>query len=106
MKNIFLTLFLLFASYSFAQSVNDYKAVIIPMKYDFQKSENQYRLQTITKINLQKAGFKAFYATEAIPAEVTDRCSLLYFDVKKDNGFLVTKLFVTFHKHSQKNKHI
>lgn len=96
MKNIFLTLFLLFASYSFAQSVNDYKAVIIPMKYDFQKSDNQYRLQTITKINLQKAGFKAFYATEAIPAEVADRCSLLYFDVKKDNGFLVTKLFVTF----------
>jgi len=96
MKNIFLTLFLLFASYSFAQSVNDYKAVIIPMKYDFQKSDNQYRLQTITKINLQKAGFKAFYATEPIPAEVTDRCSLLYFDVKKDNGFLVTKLFVTF----------
>lgn len=96
MKNIFLTLFLLFASYSFSQSVNDYKAVIIPMKYDFQKSDNQYRLQTITKINLQKAGFQAFYATEAIPAEVTDRCSLLYIDLKKDNGFLVTKLFVTF----------
>jgi hypothetical protein len=96
MKNIFLTLLLLFASSSFAQSVNDYIAVIIPMKYDFQKSDNQYRLQTITKINLQKAGFKAFYATEPIPAEVTDRCSLLYFDVKKDNGFLVTKLFVTF----------
>ena len=94
-KNIHL-LFLLFVSYGFSQSVNDYKAVIIPMKYDFQKTENQFRLQTITKIDLQKAGFKAFYANETITSEITDRCSLLYLDVKKDNGFLVTKLFVTF----------
>jgi len=94
-KNIHI-LFLLFASYSFSQSVNDYKAVIIPMKYDFQKTENQYRLQTITKIDLQKAGFQAFYSNETIPAEITDRCSLLYLDVIKDSGFLVTKLFVTF----------
>jgi len=87
---------LFIASYGFSQSVNDYKAVIIPMKYDFQKTENQYRLQTITKMNLQKAGFQAYYANETIPVEITDRCSVLYLDVKKDNGFLITKLFVTF----------
>jgi hypothetical protein len=67
---------LFIANYSFSQSVNDYKGIIIPMKYDFLKTENQYRLQTISKMNLQKAGFQAFYATEAIPAEITDRCSL------------------------------
>ena len=87
---------LFIASYGFSQSVNDYKGVIIPMKYDFLKTDNQYRLQTITKINLQKAGFRAFYATEAIPAEITDRCSLLYVDVKKDNAFLISKLFIVF----------
>ena len=96
MKSKILFLILFISSYGFSQSVNDFVAVIIPMKYDFQLSENQYRLQTITKINLQKAGFKAFYVSEAIPAEITDRCSLLYLDVKKDNGFLVTKLFATF----------
>ncbi|WP_035650486.1 hypothetical protein [Flavobacterium sp. ASV13] len=78
----------------FAQSVNDYKAVIVPLKYDFLKSENQYRLATISKGNLTKAGFQAFYANEELPAELNDRCQLLYIDVKKDNGFLVTKLFV------------
>lgn len=96
MKTRFLFLTLFIASYSFSQSVNDYKAVIIPMKYDFLKTENQYRLQTLTKINLQKAGFQAFYANEIIPSEITDRCSVLYLDVKKDNGFLLTKLFVNF----------
>lgn len=85
---------LLVANYSFSQSVNDYKGVIIPLKYDFQKTDNQYRLQTLTKMNLQKAGFKAFYATEAIPGDITDRCSLLYVDVVKENAFLVTKVFI------------
>ncbi|MRX68001.1 hypothetical protein GJU42_08500 [Flavobacterium resistens] len=78
----------------FAQSVNDYKAVIVPLKYDFMKSENQYRMATISKGNLTKAGFQAFYANEELPVELNDRCQLLYMDVKKDNGFLVTKLFV------------
>lgn len=94
MKNKVFLLLLLVVSYGFSQSVNDYKAVIIPMKYDFLKTENQYRLQTITKMNLQKAGFQAFYAAETIPAEITDRCNLLYVDVKKENAFLVTKLFI------------
>jgi hypothetical protein len=80
----------------FAQSINDYKAVIVPLKYDFLKSENQYRMATITKSNLSKAGFQAFYANEEIPAEFSDRCQLLYIDVKKDNAFLVTKLFIEF----------
>jgi hypothetical protein len=80
----------------FAQSINDYKAVIVPLKYDFLKSENQYRMATVTKSNLNKAGFVAFYANEDIPAEYSDRCQLLYIDVKKDNAFLVTKLFIEF----------
>ncbi|WP_413927827.1 hypothetical protein [Flavobacterium sp. KACC 22761] len=77
-----------------AQAVNDYKAVIVPLRYDFLKSDNQYRMSTISKGNLTKAGFQAFYANEELPADLSDRCQLLYMDVKKDNGFLVTKLFV------------
>jgi len=76
--------------------VNDYKAVIIPLKYDFLKSENQYRLQTLTKVNLVKAGFQAFYSNETIPAEFNERCSLLYVDIKNEKAFLATKLFITF----------
>lgn len=96
MKTRILLLMLFVTSYGFSQTVNDYKAVIIPMTYDFLKSENQYRLQTITKLDLQKAGFQAFYATETMPAEFNDRCDLLYVDVKKENAFLVTKLYITF----------
>jgi hypothetical protein len=94
MKTRILLLLLFIANYSFSQSVNDYKGVIIPMKYDFLKTENQYRLQTITKLDLQKAGFQAFYVNEPLPAELYDRCSLLYVDVKKENAFLVSKLYI------------
>jgi hypothetical protein len=96
MKTKFLFLLFLISSYGFSQSVNDYVAVMIPVKYDFVKQENQYRLNTLTKFNLQKAGFQAFYTNESIPSQFNDRCSLLYVDVSKENGFMITKLFVTF----------
>jgi hypothetical protein len=95
MKKQFLLLLLLVVSHSYSQSVNDYKAVIVPLKYDFFKGENQYRLNTLTKFNLNKAGFVSFYASETIPVEYNERCSLLYVDVVKENGFLTTKLFIT-----------
>ena len=43
----------------------------------FLKAENQYRLSTLTKVNLKKAGFEAFYTNETIPKEYNDRCSLV-----------------------------
>jgi hypothetical protein len=96
MKIKFLLLTLLISSIGFSQTINDYKAVIVPLKYDFTKTENQYRLSTMTKSNLLKAGFPAFYTNENVPAEYGDRCQLLYIDVKKDSGFLVTKLYAEF----------
>ncbi|WP_281322705.1 hypothetical protein [Flavobacterium aestivum] len=96
MKPKFLFLLLFVVNYGFSQSINDYIAVIVPTKYDFIKEENGYRLNTLTKFNLKKAGFVAFYTNETIPNEYNDRCSLLNVDVSKESGFMVTKLYVTF----------
>lgn len=95
MKKYILFIALFVTVCSFAQSVNDYKAVIVPLKYDFMKSENQYRLTTLSKFNLKKAGFEAFYSNETTPKGFSERCDLLYFDLEKESGFLVTKLFIT-----------
>jgi hypothetical protein len=94
MKSKFLYLLLLVSSFGFSQSVNDYSGVIVPLRYDFLKSDNQYRMATITKANLKKAGFEAFYANETVLNSYNDRCRMLTIDVIKDNGFLVTKLYV------------
>lgn len=95
MKTRILLLLIFISSYGFSQSVNDYKAVVVPLKYDFMKTDNQYRLATLTKFNLNKAGFEAFYVNETVTQDY-NRCDLLYVDVVKDNAFLVTKLYVTF----------
>jgi hypothetical protein len=95
MKKYILVIALFVTTWSFAQSVNDYKAVIVPLKYDFMKSENQYRLTTLSKFNLKKAGFEAFYSNEATPKDLSERCDLLYFDLQKESGFLISKLFIT-----------
>lgn len=96
MRIKFLLIALLVSFVGFSQNINDYKAVIVPLKYDFLKTDNQYRLATMTKSNLIKAGFQAFYVNEEIPGDYSDRCQLLYIDVKRDNGFLVTKLYIEF----------
>ncbi|MNE47315.1 hypothetical protein D3C80_1417150 [compost metagenome] len=98
MKKYFLILFLSISVFASAQkTLNDYKYVIVPVKYSFLKEENKYRLNTITKFNLQKMGFEAFYENENLPVgAATDRCQNLYVNVDDDGGLLTTKLIVTF----------
>lgn len=98
MKKYILILFLLLSVITSAQkSLNDYRYVIVPVKYDFLSEENKYRLNTLTKLNLTKIGFQAFYENEDLPLEIlNDRCNKLYVNVERVKAFLVTKLVVTF----------
>ena len=96
MKKANLILLLLLFNYGFSQTLNQYKAVIIPLKYDFQKEQNQYRIQTLIKVNLLKSGFQAYYSNEIIPIEINDRCKLLTLDLVKESTFIVTKLVLVF----------
>jgi hypothetical protein len=96
MKIIHTVLFFLFGIYCLAQSQQEYKAVLIPLKFDFQNDENQYRLQTVLKYNLEKAGFQVFYSNQHIPVEINDRCQLLTIDLNKESSFLITKLTIIF----------
>lgn len=92
MKKIVL-LFILISSYAFSQSVNDYQYVIVPVKFDFLKKDNQYNLNTLTKLLLQKYGFKAYLSNEEIPLNV-ERCNFLYANVLDKSGMFDTKVKV------------
>ena len=96
MKKVYVILLLLFFSDGFSQSIKDYKGVVIPLKYDFQKEQNQYRIQTLIKVNLLKSGFQAYYSNEIIPPEINDRCKLLTLDLIKESTFIMTKLTLVF----------
>ncbi|MES2240934.1 MAG: hypothetical protein V4497_11820 [Bacteroidota bacterium] len=95
MKKQILFLLLLVSSFGIAQSINDYKVVVVPLKFEFLKSENQYRMSTLSKFNLNKAGFEVYYSNQDMPTNI-GRCEVLNYNIEKDNAFLATKLYVTF----------
>lgn len=75
-------------------SINDYKYIIIPKQFEFQKSEDQYQLNSLTKFLFNKYGYTAFFEDESVPADLNqNRCLALKSDVKKVKGsFLKTKI--------------
>lgn len=95
MKKVLLSLILLLSFVSFSQNVNDYQYVVVPVKFNFLKENDQYNLNTTTKLLLQKYGFKSYLSTDELPKEIADsRCKALYATLEKDNAFLVTKIKV------------
>jgi hypothetical protein len=93
MKKVLLSLILLCSFAAFSQSINDYQYVIVPIKFDFLKENDRYRLNTNTKSLLQKYGFKAYLSNEETPAEATtNRCNVLYASLEKEASMFVTKI--------------
>lgn len=91
MKKIIL-IFLLQATIGFAQNINDYQYVIVPKKFSIFNEEDRFRLNTLTKLVLEKYGFKTFFITD-IPEEISkNRCQILFADLDEKKGLLVTKL--------------
>jgi hypothetical protein len=96
MKKMLLFFALLFSGLTFAQSINDYKYVIVPKKFDWLKEENRYNLNSLTKMMFEKQGFQVFYPTDKMPDELAlDRCKALYGALENDSNLLTTGLVIT-----------
>ena len=95
MKNYILGfIFILGISFSgFSQDLGEYRYVKVPDKFEFQKSENQYKLNALTAFLFEKYGFEPIYKM-GVPAG-TDPCSILEADVVNDSGLFTTKVYVT-----------
>ena len=96
MKKIFLLVFTMYSVLSFGQSINDYEFVMVPTKFEFQKIENQHRLNTLLKFRLEEYGFKAAYTSNELTTNFEDRCRYLYANLIEDNGLLITKVYLVF----------
>jgi hypothetical protein len=93
-KIIFLMLFLA-TSLIFSQSINDYKYAIVPSKFEFLKDKDQYRLNTLTKLLMEKYGFKTYFDTDILPNEIADsNCNKVYVEVQNSGNLFSTKLTV------------
>lgn len=93
-KLLILALFLPVASV-IAQTLNEYKYVIVPAKYDFLKQENQYQLNALTKFLFEKEGFSVVYNNQEMPSELANNnCLGLNADVKNESSLFTTKLII------------
>lgn len=85
---------LLFTATAYSQNtINNYKYVLVPERFDFFKADNQYGLNTLTKLLLNEKGFTAFVGNEEMPSELaTNKCNALRAEVVQKKGLFVTNL--------------
>ncbi len=96
-RKIMFSVFVLVAFVGFAQqkSINNYKYIIVPTQFDFLKSPDQYKVNSLTKFLFNKYGFTAFLSDEIFPNDLAkNSCSALTANVKNNSGMFTTKSII------------
>lgn len=96
MKKIVILLYILSPFFVCSQSINDYDKFIVPVRFEFQSEDNQYRISTILKSNLAKLGINAIYSSEQSTLNDVNSCSILTVNLIKTPNLLRTKLQLQF----------
>ena len=95
MKKYIILLVVLASSLGFSQTINDYKYSIVPSKFTFLKEKDQYRLNTLTKLLMEKYGFVTFFDTDILPVEVAEsNCNKVFVEVQNNGNMFMTKISV------------
>lgn len=77
------------------QSLNEYKYLIVPNKFDFLKYDDQYQLNSLTKFLFNKEGFQTLFTGDVRPIElISNPCLGLTSKVNNNSGLLSTKLVI------------
>ena len=95
MKKYIILIVVLASSLGFSQTINDYKYAIVPSKFAFLKEKDQYRLNTLTKLLMEKYGFVTFFDTDILPSEVAEsNCNKVFVEVQNNGNMFKTKISV------------
>jgi len=88
--------FLVSISSLFAQdsiSLNSYKYIIVPNQYEFQKSADQYEINSLTKFLFEKYGFNTMFSGESFPEDLAKNpCLALKANLIDQGSMLSTKI--------------
>jgi hypothetical protein len=97
MRTWALSAFILLAIAGRSQNtINNYKYVLVPHRYDFLKSDDQYGLNSTSKSFLEQKGFTVFFSTDNLPPSLAaNKCAALVASVTERKAFFSTNLTVT-----------
>jgi len=74
-------------------TINNYKYVLVPHRYDFLKSDDQYAMNTATKSMLEQKGFTVYWTDDALPpALAANKCAALVTEVTQRKAMFSTNL--------------
>lgn len=96
-KSFSISLFLMFSfSVLFAQkNINSYKYILVPQQFEFQRSADQYQLNSLAKFLFEKSGFTVLFTDENFPSDLAaNSCLGLKAKVNNDSGMFSTKMNV------------
>jgi hypothetical protein len=94
-KSILIAFLLVFSnSVILAQkNISNYKYIIVPKQYEFQRSEDSYQINSLTKFLFERANFITYYSTDIFPEELANNsCMALKAIIKNNSSILSTKL--------------
>lgn len=90
--------FLFFSNWSvFAQQgvFDDYNHIRIPVKFEFQKADNEYQLNSLLRHLFKEDGFNAFMDKELLPFEYQETpCTGLRVDLEEFSSKLKTNIII------------
>lgn len=76
-------------------TINNYKYVLVPERFDIFKSEDQYGINTMTKSLLEGVGFTTYMTGDQLPPDLSNnKCSALKAELIEKKKFLATGLIL------------
>ena len=86
------TLFFAVAAHS-QTTINNYKYVLVPQRFDFSKTDDQYGMNTSAKWLLEQKGFVVFWVNKDLPPTLAaDKCIALRAEVVQRKAMFTTNL--------------
>lgn len=95
-KKILIVIAIFITSVNFAQSrLNDYKYVIVPIKYDFLNEADKYQLNSLSEFLFNKYKFNAYLENKTLPEDLkSNRCLALQAGIIESKSMFKTKVKV------------
>lgn len=89
---IIITSFILLFQNLYAQNaINDYHFILIPQQFEFQRQQDEFRLNTYIRHLFNQNGFNAIYDIEM---EGLPRCEGVFLELKENNSMFQTKITI------------
>lgn len=95
MKKLFLVIAFIISGFTVAQSLDNYKYALVPSRFSIFKNDDQYRLNILTKLFMQKYGFETYLESDNQPLDFANtNCNKVFVDITQNNNLFVTKVKV------------